>query len=649
LQNLLQYHQSSPLLSLSERCSIGRALFSALLSFDRAWIAGASMRCATVRVLFLEVLETCVEYMEAVSAAPKDRKRLLFLAAAAADPGSPAQKDEFEGIAVDVLRANAASMVLRCACTLDASSGPPSVDLTSLLVAISTRGSIAVQESFLWTLRRCLTMHFGRMEKQFDLKKVAKHVMEEKILRHTKDFVSTSESNYTIQELSLQLLMIFQTSLPVASLSYRLSAHWNELLTWTVNSTSNHVKGEAFIVLSSALDSEFSDLSHSGAEGLKTFLAHASIWMELLQGFMDDEQPVALRYACVNAIQASGMLKGRVLKSKLALPAATESQKVDRVLPPLPFSSTSPLLSLQVSYDSIQSVSIMLWSSVILHLLQDENETVRTDISTLVGGILDPAASATLKDDDAPSFTGCTLVTRVLEQTFAFLHTHYASSPLLRRCLREYLTFYARHFQTAHEINPATAVTASSPSPSPSADPSPAAVAPSSSPSSSVFKLFEHEKANTVVEELLLIELAAYYLAKGYEVNGAASPETKELILTDLESSSAAVLQALAEFTSSSSSSGWIGGGSFLEEPFVRICGELHRLASVLPIVTRGDFASDARVQPVVAALEAASLSERAREVHPLMARVLVNIDAQRRSAATNSASVGFLTNVVEA
>ena len=124
----------------------------------------------------------------------------------------------------------------------------------------------------------------------------------------------------------------------------------------------------------------------------------------------------------------------------------------------------------------------------------------------------------------------------------------------------------------------------------------------------------------------------------------------KELIISDLASASSSMLHALSEFTdvSSASSSGWLGGGSFLEEPFVRICGEIHRLASVLPMVRRGDLDGDSRVKQIVASLVAAKLGARAQEVHPLLGSVLLQLDTQLRSTTSKEVSVGFLTSVPE-
>ena len=785
LDSLLRFHHTeSNLLSAADKHALGAALLPKLVGESGArWLSSASrMRCAPVRLLYLQVLELVVEYLEASGALAADaapgsvgarasnidpvaadaRKQLLWLAAQACE--APASGLEgFEGVGVDGLRAEAAAIVVRSICCLEVGvDGGSNVDLTGLVLALlkdcidGARPSLATLESLLWSLRRCFQLHPGAMLCHVDMVGVGgvgAWVLREVVVRFAADFATSPKTNHTVLELACNILAMLwkhqreQRSSITASVDF--AQHWTHFLVYTSTSVDVAAKSAAFQCLAMCLHMEL-DCLRSGSESdsvkaaaaaggespLRTFLQHACVFLELLESFMDDEQPVLLRYACVGAIQASGLLSVAVSRCGLCLPSGEAGVVHAPMLPPPSWSSpsTCPLATLAVSHRSLRSVLVRLWTAPILHLLQDENESVRVDVSTLVGGLVEHAqagagaglvgaddseASAAAADEQSPSIhSGQVLVSRVLERTFVYLVSTFGDEPLLARSMEHILKFYTVHFESVYDnasstkgsmataaaaaaAAPTAAVTAESPASAAVATPAAASAAAAAAAAS--FKLFEHEKPNTIVEELILLELAGFHLGLlqlgearrlALQVRNATSAE--ELAQTQTRATDAA--QTLLEHVewwsrgliacvgaastagSAAAASKWVGGPTFMEQTFVQIYGHALGVSCALNVVATGRWAElvancgasaaagsllDQRMKALLAPLQELQLPQRASSMHPLLQRALHGVQtlldrstavaasplppADSSSSTSTVLSIGFLTHAAAA
>ena len=681
METLMRFHHNeSTLLSAQDKHALASALLPKLLasSGSARWLGVESrMSCAPIRLLFLQVVELCVEFVEApaVSApisapidalAAKARQQLLVLTAQACEVRVAAAV-EFIGIGVDGLRASAVSMLVRCLCCLDpATVAATPADLTGLILSLlrdSVDGpvpSLMLLEQLLWSLHRAFTLHGTRLSALLDLPAIARWILREHLVRFSSCFATSPKTNHSILELGLQIVLAVwsqqqergELNLDApgdAQQAVRIEEHWDAFLTYATQSVDVAAKGAAFQCLAACLDLEMcalrkqmrADGEAAVAPALRGFLQHACTFIELLEAFMDDEQPVLLRYACVQAIQHSGLLKPAVTRLALALPQSEAAVVHTHILPAPDRSSpsTSPLLSMAIAFRSVPALLVRLWCSPLLHLLCDENDSVRVDASNLAGGLVELTDEAwaqlagTAADEVSPSIhSGETLVARVLEQSFFFVESRFHAEPSLAQSLQQIMRFFTVHFEStwdnaasskgsgaaALEQPAGSAASAASPSPSPSAP----------------LKLFEHEKPNTVIEEPVLIEIAARVYAKLLQRQAATLAQDDRVRFTAAVDADLAWwisgLQSALDSVVQSDAPAWVGGASFMEQPFVRIFGFALGVRSMAGV----------GVQSVSLSNLQTTIARVIDSLHPMLQRTLRSVLQTGGQTALSSSSL---------
>jgi hypothetical protein len=693
LHSLLQFHHSNvanAALPATARAALGSVLLPALLSSTGrgcAWLGEPSlMRAAPVRLLYLQVLELAIECVEAsaVSGATSGvpsidaaRRHQLWLCARACDP-SPAvaapnsdSEAAFEGVGVDGLREEAAAMLVRCITAAPQSALPDRTDLTALLLtmvrdSISSTGSpsLALLESLLSALKRCLVLHPSVLLERLDWSALASHLLEEHLARFVNDFATSPHTNQTIVALAFQLLLELTQRQPYPMV--QLCLHFDVIQQYAARAADVPAKAAAMHCLARSLFEDVEALrsmaavaeeASAAAKGtqahLRRVLSRGAAFLSLLERYVDDEQPVVLRHACVRAVQYGGLLAPFAQHCKLALP---DSEPAVAMRPAAPvdsagMTSMSPLYSVAASFRSLRGLVVRLWVGPLLLLLQDENESVRTDCSTLVGGVVDERAADVVEfsgeeEQRGPSVhDGTAIVSRVLEETFVYLGARFGDEPLLADSLELIMRFYAatqqerQLGQAGDDGTPAVALPPSpSPSPSPSSPSVDAAMLPSSSAatasSTARVKLFEHEKCNTVIEELVLLELAASCLAAlTRRTNDATQTDTVVASLEWWNNGLQAALRFVSSSDTGASGAGWLGGESFKEIRFAQLYGHLLGVSAALRWLQRQTPAAlgSERVGAIRTQL-AQQLPQQsamgASAMHPLLQRALASVAA---------------------
>lgn len=323
----------------------------------------------------------------------------------------------FVGIGVDMLRAQAAAIVVRCLLCLPHGREQwiQQVNATELTVALLQDENTNVREHVLWSLKRALKLKPQALLQTYDVIRL-QQVLVDRVCNGTG--TELKEQNLICQRYTLQLLELFHSH---SSTTFSLLPYYASFQQYAQQADAS-LRIAALNCIGICIRNAAEQATESLA--LTTMLQQ---WTALLVNCTADELPPAVRHAILTSVTLS-----RYFTSSLA--------------------------------QQHSAFSITIWKLLIL-LLQDESELIRYEASQLVSTALQQ--------------TQAWIDAVALQQSFAYLADTYWQAEevveyflsLLQTPTTQYLTSFTHRTYA--------------------------------------FKLFEKEKNNVGIEEVVLIEYAA--------------------------------------------------------------------------------------------------------------------------------------------